>query len=381
MKTLIAIDSFKGSLTSLQAGTAVSEGIRLAYPDSENIILPVADGGEGTVDALVYGLDGIYREAEVCGPLGKSVKARYGIVNGDTAVIEMSCAAGITLIDESERNPLETTTFGVGQVIADAIDFGCRKFVIGIGGSATNDGGIGMLQALGFGILDKNGKQVSFGAKGLKEIETITTDNVIPQLYECVFKVACDVTNKLCGQDGCSVVYGKQKGATEQMINDMDKWLSDYANKVKALFPVSNKDARGAGAAGGLGFALMSFMNAKLESGIKLVLDTLNFEKYIDDCDIVITGEGRLDYQSAFGKVPVGVSGIAKQYSKPVVAFCGAVGYGAQICNEYGIDAYFPVIRKITNLQQAMLHENAYSNLRDSVHQVFNLLNTVGFAK
>ena len=378
MKTLIAIDSFKGSLTSLEAGKAVSEGIRLAYPESENTILPIADGGEGTTEALVFALDGYFRSVSVCDPLGRTVTAQYGIVKDNIAVIEMSAAAGITLVSDDEKNPLHTTTFGVGQMIADAIKQGCRNFVIGIGGSATNDGGIGMLQALGFGILGKDGNQVCAGAEGLKDIEQITTENVIPKLSECVFNVACDVENTLCGQNGCSAVYGRQKGATDQMIVDMDKWLYDYASKVKEVFPNSDMNVSGAGAAGGLGFALMSFLNAKLESGISLVLKTVNFEKYLDDCDIVITGEGRLDSQSVFGKVPVGVATGAKKHSKSVIAFCGSIGDGAEICNNYGIDAYFSSVRKVTTLKEAMNRENAYSNLRDSVYQVFNLLKTVG---
>ena len=232
MKVVVAIDSLKGSLSSLEAGHAVSEGIHRVFPEAEVIVRPISDGGEGTVEALTSGMSGSIQKTTVTGPLGRPVEAVYGILpESNTAIMEMSAAAGITLVNERERNPLNTTTYGVGEMIRDAIDKGCRHFIMGIGGSATNDGGIGMLQALGYGILDKEGRQVSFGAKGLKEINKITDDSVIPELKDCSFRVACDVTNTLCGEQGCSAVFGPQKGATSAMIEQMDKWLAHYAGR------------------------------------------------------------------------------------------------------------------------------------------------------
>ena len=258
MKVVVAIDSLKGSLSSLEAGNAISEGIHKVFPKAEVTVRPLADGGEGTVEALTLGMNGRLEKVIVTGPLGRHVEAIYGILEkSKTAIMEMSAAAGITLVDEQKRNPLNTTTYGVGEMIKDAIDKGCRHFIMGIGGSATNDGGVGMLQALGYGILDKEGKQVSFGAKGLKEIDRITDDSVILELKECSFRVACDVTNTLCGEQGCSAIFGPQKGATPDMIEQMDKWLAHYARLTGEKYPKADRNQAGTGAAGGLGFAFI----------------------------------------------------------------------------------------------------------------------------
>ena len=256
MKAVIAIDSFKGSLSSLEAGNSAAEGIRRVYPDAQIEVRPLADGGEGTVEALTLGCAGQLTTVTVTGPLGKPVSCQYGIVDSTrTAIIEMSGAAGITLVPDTERNPLYTTTYGVGEVIRDAITKGCRHFIVGIGGSATNDGGAGMLQALGFGLLDKNGNPVPFGAMCLEVLDKITTDNVLPELKDCTFRIACDVTNTLCGEQGCSAIFGPQKGAMPAMILQMDKWLAYYATLAREIFPHANPKAAGSGAAGGLGFA------------------------------------------------------------------------------------------------------------------------------
>ena len=287
----------------------------------------------------------------------------------------MSGAAGITLVADEMRNPLHTTTYGVGEVIKDAIANGCRHFIVGIGGSATNDGGIGMLQALGYGMLDKDGNQVPFGAKGIKEIVTITDDQVIPELKECSFRIACDVTNPLCGERGCSAVYGPQKGATPEMVKDMDAWLSDYAKLVAAKYEKADAEYPGTGAAGGMGFAFLAYTNAVLESGIKIILEETKLEDYVKDADIVVTGEGRLDGQTAFGKAPIGVAKIAKKFDKTVLAFAGAVTKDAVVCNEHGIDAFFPILRRIQTLQEAMTPEIARDNMVTTVEQVFRLIN------
>jgi glycerate kinase len=375
MKVVVAIDSLKGSLTSLEAGKAIQTGIQRVMSDAEVCVRPLADGGEGTVEALALGMGGRTEKVLVTGPLGKPVECVYGIIEETaTAIVEMSGAAGITLVTEQERNPLNTTTYGVGEVIRDAIGKGCRHFIVGIGGSATNDGGVGMLQALGFGMLDKNGSQVAYGAKGLQDLAQITDINVIPELKECTFRIACDVTNPLCGEQGCSAIYGPQKGADASMIMQMDQWLGRYAKLAAEHFPKANPNQAGTGAAGGMGFAFLTFTNAVLESGIKIVLEETRLEEYIKDADIVVTGEGRLDSQTVMGKAPVGVANIAKKYGKLVLAFSGCVAADARACNGGGIDAYFPILRGVVSLQEAMDHDNAESNMIATVEQVFRLV-------
>lgn len=377
MKAVIAIDSLKGSLSSMEAGYAIADGIRRVHgQDAEIVVRLLADGGEGTVEALVSGMSGVTQNVMVTGPLGIPVNCEYGIIESShTAVIEMSGAAGITLVPDEKRNPLYTTTYGVGEVIKDAIAKGCRRFIVGIGGSATNDGGVGMLQALGYGFLDKEGKQVPFGARGLEVLEEITDEYVLPELAECEFRVACDVTNILCGENGCSAVYGPQKGATPSMVMQMDNWLKHYAKLVEKKFTKANANQAGTGAAGGLGFAFLSFTNAVLESGIKIVLEETCLEKYMENADIVITGEGRLDGQTAMGKAPVGVARLAKKHDIPVIAFAGSVTKEAVACNQNGIDAFFPILRGVVTLEEAMKPENAKANMTDTVEQVFRLMN------
>ena len=373
MKIVVAIDSFKGSLTSLQAGNAAAEGIMRVYPEANVDVYPIADGGEGTTIALTTARNGKLQTVEALDPLGRPIQCEYGIV-GETAVIEMSCAAGITLLTAEERNPMRTTTYGVGQVIADAIRKGCRDFIVGIGGSVTNDGGIGMLQALGFGILDETGAQVPYGGAGLEKIASITTENALPELKECTFRIACDVTNPLCGETGCSAIFGPQKGATAEQIDKMDGWLNRYADKVKTIFPNSDKNMPGAGAAGGIGFAFFSFLKGKPQSGIDLILGELRIEEKIKEADLVITGEGRLDAQTVMGKAPIGIARIAKKYAKPVIAFSGCVTPEAVVCNDHGIDAFFPIVKGACTIEQAMAVENAYPNMANTVEQAFRLL-------
>lgn len=375
MKVVVAIDSFKGSLSSFEAGNAIARGIKRVDDMADICIRPLADGGEGTVEALVEGMNGTFQEVTVTGPLGKKVKCRYGMLEEQkTAIIEMSSAAGITLINPEERNPLLTTTYGVGEMIRDAIQKGLRRFVVGIGGSATNDCGIGMLQALGYEFLDAEGKQVSFGAKGIRDVVSIHEENVIPELKECTFQIACDVTNPLCGEQGCSAVYGPQKGATKEMIRDMDQWLSQFASLAQKTYAKADPDVPGTGAAGGMGFAFLTFTNAVLESGIQIVLRETELEEYIKDADIVITGEGRLDGQTAMGKAPIGVAKLAKKHNKMVLAFAGCVTKEAVQCNHEGIDAFFPIMRRSTTLEEAMNYENACNNMMDCVEQVFRLI-------
>lgn len=386
MKIVISIDSFKGSLTSIQAAKSIENGIKRVDKEAEIIIKPLADGGEGTVDALVDGMGGVMEFVKVTGPAGKPVLAKYGIIREtksgtntesketNTAIMEMSQAAGITQVTEKERNPLYTTTYGVGQMIVDAIHKGCRRFIMGIGGSATNDGGVGMLQALGYDFLDKDGNQIKHGAIGLKDLVQIKDDNIISELKDCEFHIACDVTNPLCGEEGCSAIFGPQKGATKQMVQDMDQWLADYAKIAKQSFTKADANKPGTGAAGGLGFAFLTFTNATLKSGVDLILNETKLEEEIKDADIVITGEGCLDAQTAMGKAPIGVAKLAKKYGKLVLGFSGAVTKGATACNEAGIDAYFPIVRSAVSLEDAMKKKNAQENLMDTVEQVFRLI-------
>ena len=374
MKVVIAIDSFKGSLTSLEAGDAIRRAILRRHPDADIVIRPIADGGEGTVEALSAGLGGETVEACVSGPLCEEVTAKYCIIDGTTAVIEMAAAAGLTLVKEELRDPMNTTTLGVGELIRDAIRRGCRSFIIGIGGSATNDGGVGMLSALGFEFLDKFGNAIPEGARGLELLNSISVKNAMPELKECSFHIACDVTNPLCGDDGCSAVYGPQKGAAPASIELMDSWLRSYAELARGVIPNADPNYSGAGAAGGLGFAFMTFLGAKLESGIKIVLEKTSLAEYIKEADVVITGEGRLDSQSVMGKAPVGVAALAKKHGKKVIAFAGCVTEDAEECNSHGIDAFFPIVRGITTLDEALNKENAYKNLEAAAYQVFGLI-------
>lgn len=376
-KIVVALDSFKGSLDSLTAGMAVKEGIKQVYENAVIDVFPIADGGEGFVEAISYSMGAKTIKASVMGPLGEPVYAQYAILEKtNTAVIEMSSAAGITLVPKEKLNPLKTTTFGVGQIICDAIKKGVRNFVVGLGGSATNDGGVGMLSALGFEFLDKDGNEVSHGAEGLKDIVSIKTDNALKELKDCTFSVACDVKNVLCGKDGCSAVFGTQKGATPQMIKDMDRWLLNYANLTKKVLPQSDENTEGCGAAGGMGFAFLSYLDATLKVGINLVMETIGIEEYIKNADVVITGEGRLDGQSYMGKVPFGIASLSKKYGKPVIAFCGSATDDAYKCIDYGIDAYFTILKKPCTLKEAMEKNTAYSNLKDTVCQVFRLIKT-----
>ncbi|MBQ7477768.1 MAG: glycerate kinase [Selenomonadaceae bacterium] len=375
MKIVVAIDSLKGSLTSLEAGDAIRGGILRVYPEAEVQVRPLADGGEGTVEALTLGMGGSIQRVSVTGPLGEKVEAAYGILqDGCTAIVEMAAAAGITLVPPQERNPYRTTTYGVGEILKDAMGKGCRHFIVGIGGSATNDGGLGMLQALGYGMLDADGRDVPFGAEGLQRLARIETGKVLPEMEHCSFRIACDVTNPLCGENGCSAVYGPQKGATAETIPQMDKWLADYAALSRRTFAHADPNFAGAGAAGGMGFAFLTYTNAVLESGIRIVLEETRLEEYVREADLVITGEGRLDAQTVMGKAPVGVADIAKRHGKPVLAFAGCVTRDATACNAHGIDAFFPILRGVSTLEEAMDPGNARQNMMDTVEQAMRLL-------
>ena len=401
MKVTIAIDSFKGSLSSVEAGRAAAAGVRRVFPEAECVVRPLADGGEGTVDALVAGLGGELKSVTVTGPAGKPTVATYGLLPDGVAVMEMAQAAGITLVSGAEKNPLHTTTYGVGEMILDAAKNGAKKFVIGIGGSATNDGGAGMLQALGFRLLDADGHDIPRGGAGLAKLAKIEPPDVsslsnvsnFSNLSNLSFRIACDVKNPLCGPQGASAVFGPQKGATPEMVAQLDAALANLArvSRVSSVArdssvasgagdssdPNDSKDPSlfpGAGAAGGLGFAFKAFLGAELVPGVDLILNETRLENDVRDADVVITGEGRLDGQTVMGKAPIGVAKLAKRYGKRVLAFSGVLGDGVEAVNAAGIDAYFPILRKLVSLEEALDVKNAAANLSATVEQAFRLL-------
>lgn len=375
MKVVVAIDSFKGSLTSMEAGTAAKKGILAAMPDANVIVKPLADGGEGTTDALIEGLGGERIDLTVTGPFGDLVTTYYGYLKDtNTAIMEMASAAGIILVSETEKDPFTATTYGVGEMIKDAAEKGCRNFLIGIGGSATNDGGIGMLKALGYTFLDKDGQDVGEGGQALEKVATICTANVYDKLSECHFQIACDVVNPLCGPNGATYIYGPQKGVTDKTRDILDAGMKNFADVTARTMHTDFEHADGAGAAGGLGFALLSYLGASLTPGIELILNAVELEKELTDTDIVVTGEGRLDHQTAMGKAPVGVAKLAKKHNAKVLAFAGGVTKDAGACNAAGIDAFFPIVRGVTTLEEAMNPQTAHANMAAAVEQAFRLL-------
>lgn len=377
MKIVIAIDSLKGSLSSMEAGHAIEQGIRNVLPETKVLVKPLADGGEGTTEALVEGLGGDMVQVQVHGPLETPVNAAYGVIGeSNTAIMEMAAAAGIILVGKDKR-PLDATTYGVGEMIRDAITRGCREFIIGIGGSATNDGGIGMLTALGYEFLDAEGKPAGIGAGALYKVAKICDDKVMPELKDCHFRIACDVTNPLCGENGSTYIYGPQKGVTVELRDELDHAMGAYAQVVKAYNGTDYAKTPGAGAAGGLGFAFLSFLSGELLPGIELVLDAVEMDKAMEGADLVFTGEGRLDYQTAMGKAPVGIAKMAKKHGAKVIALAGAVIEGAQECNEQGIDAYFPILRQVVTLDEAMDPATARKNMVETTEQVMRLVAAV----
>lgn len=377
MKIVIAIDSLKGSLSSMEAGHAIEQGIRNVLPETKVLVKPLADGGEGTTEALVEGLGGDMVQVQVHGPLETPVNAAYGVIReSNTAIMEMAAAAGIILVGKDKR-PLDATTYGVGEMIRDAITRGCREFIIGIGGSATNDGGIGMLTALGYEFLDAEGKPAGIGAGALYKVAKICDDKVMPELKDCHFRIACDVTNPLCGENGSTYIYGPQKGVTVELRDELDHAMGVYAQVVKAYNGTDYAKTPGAGAAGGLGFAFLSFLSGELLPGIELVLNAVEMDKAMEGADLVFTGEGRLDYQTAMGKAPVGIAKMAKKHGAKVIALAGAVIEGAQECNEQGIDAYFPILRQVVTLDEAMDPATARKNMVETTEQVMRLVAAV----
>ena len=355
MKIVIAPDSFKGSLSAGEVAEAIEAGIRKVFPGAEVRKVPLADGGEGTVRALVEATGGEIREAEVTGPLGEKVKADYGILgNGKTAVIEMATASGLPLVPPGERDPSKTTTYGTGELLKAALREGYREFIIGIGGSATTDGGAGMAQALGVKLLDKRGKEIGFGGSELEKLNRIDITQLDRRIKESRIIVASDVNNPLCGEKGAAHVYGPQKGAGPEMVRKLDEALRNFAEILKRDLRKDVADIPGAGAAGGLGAGLMAFLGATLKPGIEIILEAVELEKKILDADLVITGEGKMDKQTLAGKTPYGVARAAGKHQKPVIAICGTLGEGAEVLYRHGFRAIFPNRKDSMSVEEAM---------------------------
>lgn len=371
---VLAPDSFKESMTAKEVCEAMERGIRTANSQIRCIHVPMADGGEGTMQSLVDATGGRVYSKEVVGPLGNNVVAEYGILgNGEIGVIEMASASGIHLVDSEKRNPLITTTFGTGQLIKACLDKGVKKLLIGIGGSATNDGGAGFIQALGGRLLDENGDDLSYGGGALAKLHTIDLSNLDDRLKYVSVEVACDVNNPLCGKEGASYVFGPQKGATREMIEILDQNLSHYAEVIKEQLGKDVISKAGAGAAGGLGAGLMAFLDVKLKSGIEMVIEYANLEEKVRDADMVWTGEGSIDFQTQYGKTPLGVAMIAKKYNKPVIALAGRVGNDIDVLYDKGIDAIFGIMRGVTSIEEALV--KGPENVEKTSENIIRLLN------
>ncbi|MFQ1023693.1 glycerate kinase [Avibacterium paragallinarum] len=355
MKILIAPDSFKESLTALEVAEAIEIGFRKIFPYAQYCKIPMADGGEGTVQSLVDATRGKLIQCTVTAPLGNKINAFWGLSgDGETAFIEMAAASGLHLVPMEARNPLKTTSFGTGELIFNALNYGVKKIILGIGGSATNDAGVGMLQALGARFLNAENQSLGDGGEQLIHTAHIDLSQLDSRLAQVQIEVACDVNNPLCGETGASAVFGPQKGATVQMVQQLDKALLHFAQQVQQQLGIAIAHQAGAGAAGGMGGGLLLLPKVRLKKGVNIVLETLNFSPQVQDADLVITGEGRMDGQSAYGKTPIGVAKIAKQFGKPVIAIVGCLREDYEVVYEQGIDAVFPIIRQLDSLENTL---------------------------
>lgn len=355
MKIIIAPDSFKGTFSSKEATDIIARGVKNIFPKALLEEIPMADGGEGTVSALISATNGRIIKIKATGPMGAPADAFYGILgDGETAVIESAAASGLLLIEPSNRNPMKATTYGTGELIKDALEHGCRKFIIGLGGSATNDGGAGMAAALGVRFLDKDGNNLGFGGAELSKLNSIDCSGIDKRLRECKIFAACDVNNPLCGKRGASYIFAPQKGASPQDVEILDECLSHYASILKENTGADIINLPGAGAAGGLGGGLVAFLNARLEKGIDIVLRAVSFWEKVKDADLVITGEGSIDAQTAFGKTPFGVACAAKKYNKPVIAIAGNIGEGTEQLYQKGFDLIISTAQGPSTLDYAI---------------------------
>lgn len=373
MKIVIAPDSYKECLSALQVAVSIESGFREVFPDALYIKVPVADGGEGTVEAMVEATNGRRVDTMVCGPLGNAVEAFYGLTgDGTTAIIEMAAASGLALVPPAMRNPLNTTSFGTGQLIRSALDAGARKFILGIGGSATNEGGAGMLQALGVRLLDADGQEIEPTGMGLGRLARIDMSTFDARLAECTIDVACDVDNPLCGPRGASAIFGPQKGANPDMVQQLDGYLQNFAAIARRDLGVEMADLPGAGAAGGMGAAMYAFLKGRLRPGSEIVTEAVGLEAHVRDADLVVTGEGRIDGQTAFGKTPVGVARVAKRHNKPVIAIGGSLRHDVDAVFAHGIDAVSSVLYRPCTIDEALTEGN--ENLRRAARNIAAIL-------
>lgn len=369
MKIVIAPDSYKESLSAQQVATQIEQGFREIFPEAQYVKLPVADGGEGTVEAMVAATGGKTIRLRVTGPLGEEVDAFYGLSGDDScAYIEMAAASGLELVPAARRDPMITTSFGTGELIRSALDKGVQRFIIGIGGSATNDGGAGMVQALGAKLLDSEGRQIGLGGGRLNDLATIDISELDARIKNCRFEVACDVTNPLLGEEGASAVFGPQKGATPELVKQLDNALAHYAQIIRRDLDIDVLSIPGGGAAGGMGVALHAFCGAELRRGIEIVTEALGLDELVRDATLVITGEGRIDSQTIHGKVPIGVAKVAKRYNKPVIGIAGSLTKDVAVVHQHGLDAVFSVIYSICTLDDAL--ENAADNVRMTARNI-----------
>ncbi len=368
MKILVAPQEFKGSISALSASEAAKNGILRVFPKAEVVLCPVADGGDGTLETLVEVSGGEVRTCSVQNPIGETIQAQWGAMgDGATAVIEMARTSGLALLSLDERDPLNASTYGLGQAISEALNEGFRKFIVGIGGSATNDAGAGMAQALGANLLDDRGNTISFGGAALSNLQTVDISNMDSRIKDSKFLVACDVSNPLTGEEGASAVYGPQKGATPEMVQKLDDALSNFAAVVKKDLKKDVSEMSGAGAAGGLGAGMMAFMGAELKAGVDIVLDTVNLRDKLTSVDLVITGEGGMDFQTIYNKAPIGVARIASEHNIPTIAIAGLLGSNFKIVHEHGIRAATSIVNGPITLEEAS--DRAFELISDSVEE------------
>ncbi|MCG3463143.1 glycerate kinase [Xenorhabdus bovienii] len=369
MKIVIAPDSFKESLSALQVAEAIEQGFREIFPQATYIRLPMADGGEGTVESLVAATGGQRISCSVTDPLGQPVDAFFGLLgDGKTAVIEMAAASGLHLVPMEQRNPLITTSYGTGELILAALEHGVQKLILGIGGSATNDGGAGMMQALGAKLWDGDSRILPWGGAALTRLESINLSSLDPRLNQLEITVACDVNNLLCGESGASAIFGPQKGATPEMVKVLDSALHHYGMKIESLTGKKVIDVAGAGAAGGMGASLLGCLDANLQSGIEIVINILKLEEAIQEADLVITGEGRMDSQTIQGKTPIGVARVAKKFGIPTIALVGGMSRDYHVVHQHGLDAVFSIVPGVCSLSDALA--NGADNLRITARNV-----------
>lgn len=373
-RIVIAADSFKGSLTSIEVAHAVERGIRHVFPNCDIVKLSIADGGEGTTTALLSSLGGTWVTASAHDPLMRPIEATYGLIEPtQTAVIEMATASGLTLLSDEERNPMLTTTFGTGELVKDALKRGYRRFMMGIGGSATNDAGLGMMQALGYRFFDSKGNELGYGGQILSQIARIDASGVLPELHEATFTIACDVANPFSGAQGAAHIFARQKGADDRMVDELDAGLRHLSAVLKESLGIDIDKLPGAGAAGGMGGGLVAFLSAKLQSGIDTLLSAIDFENRIQQTDLIITGEGKMDAQTVMGKAPEGILRIARQCHVPVVALTGQL-QEAETLNHAGFLAVFPILPEPVSLSQAMMPGYTQANIERTVTQIMRLI-------